>query len=447
MFHRKILDELKQWMQLPNRKPLIIRGARQVGKTTAVFELSKEFDQFINLNLELIEDKRIFENAASFEKLLDAIFFLKGAVRNVEKTLLFIDEIQNSGQAVKMLRYFFERNTGLYVIAAGSLLETLLEKNVSFPVGRVEFLILRPFSFEEFLLAAGEDQLVKALEEIPCPGYAFEKIFDSYRIFTLIGGMPEVVKTFIETRDLQAVKKVITNLIISFKEDVEKYGKNRAQINTIQHVIDNSFSMAGQRIKFQGFGNSNYRSREIGEAFRTLEKTMLLKVIYPTTNTRLPILANKKKSPKLQILDTGMMNFALGIERDVFKSSDLRDVYKGAIIEHLVGQELLSLESNPDYNLHFWVRDKKQSSAEVDFLYPYEGRIIPIEVKSGSTGKLKSLHQFINLSGQKVAIRFYSGKTEISKISIPGSSTFTLINLPYFLTTRIKEYINHYWVE
>ena len=199
MFKRKILDELNKWKDKSDRKPLVIRGARQVGKTTVVNLFSKQFDKYIYLNLENSEDREIFENNLSFDKLLEAIFFLKNVKKNSGTILIFIDEIQNVSNAVTQLRYFYENAKDLFVISAGSLLETLLDKNINFPVGRVEYLVLKPLSFEEFLLAIGEAPAVEMLNTIPLPDFAHKKLLGLFHRFVLIGGMPEVVKKYTET--------------------------------------------------------------------------------------------------------------------------------------------------------------------------------------------------------------------------------------------------------
>ncbi|MBL1214420.1 MAG: ATP-binding protein [Ignavibacteriae bacterium] len=445
MFNRKLLKELNEWKDRRNRKPLIIRGVRQVGKTTLVDLFAKNFKQYIYLNLEQFSDKKIFEDSVNFEETLDAIFFLKNASKNIEDTLIFIDEIQNSPQAISSLRYFYENSNNAFVIAAGSLLDALINDSSSFPVGRVEFLALHPVSFQEFIFASGQKNITDAYNITPLPRYAFDKLNEFYKIYSLIGGMPEVINNYLTEKDLSKIKAIISNLVISFKDDIEKYAKNISSQNILRHIIEHSFFNAGSRIKFQGFGNSNYRSREVGEAFRLLEKTMIIKLIYPVTQGILPLIADKKKSPKLQIVDTGLINFSIGIEKEIFSTSDLSDVYRGRIAEHIVGQELQTLSSIPSVKINFWVRDKRQSEAEIDFLYVKNGKIYPVEVKAGATGKLKSLHQFIDTYKNKLAIRFYSGPIKIDTLKTKNNYKFTLLNLPYFLCGKIDEYIE--WTE
>lgn len=444
MFKREITNELIRWQNKANRKTLILRGARQVGKTTLIKQFGKSFNQFVYLNLDLDEDKRIFENAKSFDDLLEAIFFTKNASAFEKNTLICIDEIQNSPAAVKYLRYFYENRGDLYVIAAGSLLESLISKEISFPVGRVEYLALRPFSFTEFLQAGNYTKELEALKTIPVPDYAHEKLMNLFRKYIITGGMPEIVKILFESNDLPEIKKAANNLLIAYKEDVEKYAKNETQSRIIRFIIDNVFRFAAERITFNNFADSNYRSREVSESFRILEKTMLLSLVYPTTQSKLPLQRNLKKSPKLQLLDTGLVNLISGIEKEIILADDLMDTYRGKIAEHIVGQEILSREYSPEASLVFWVREKKQSSAEIDYLINHKGKIIPVEVKSGSAGRMKSLNILMNIAKTDVAIRLYSGKFEITQEITTDGSKYRLLNLPLYLCSVLSDYLKYY---
>ncbi|MCX6160187.1 MAG: AAA family ATPase [Ignavibacteriae bacterium] len=442
MFNRIIIKELENWAFRKNRKPLILRGARQVGKTTLIKQFSEQFDEFIYLNLETEEDKNLFNKPNNVKKIIEAVFYIKNKkfIKN-SKTLIFIDEIQESPRAMEMLRYFYEEIPELFVIAAGSLLESVFNFKINYPVGRVEYLVLRPVSFTEFLGAMNEHTALEQLEKIPLENFAYNKIMKLFHTYTLIGGMPEIVKYYSENKELTGLKYIYESLITSYLNDVEKYAKNSTRAAILRHVVKSCFSEAGRRIKFQGFGNSNYKSREIGEALKTLEKTLLINLIYPVTSQTLPLIPNKKKSPRLQILDTGLLNYFVGIQHDIIQSEDLNSIYKGTMIEHLTGQELLSSQYNALSSLHFWVREKNTSSAEIDFLYQYHNKLIPVEVKSGKTGTLKSLHLFMDTVPHNIAIRLYSGDFNISEAETQSGKKFKLINLPYFLTSQIENYI------
>lgn len=441
MFYRDAIKNLKEWSARQNRKPLILRGARQVGKTTLVDIFSKEFNQYLYINLDKQEEKELFENSNSFDHLLTAIFLYKNKVRNVKKTLIFIDEIQNSPKAVTFLRYFYEEAKDLFVIAAGSLLESLIDKTISFPVGRVEYLLVRPCSFKEFLIATGDTEAEKTLGQIPFPEYAHEILTKKFRKYILIGGMPEIVETYIQSNDILKLSVVYDSLLSSYLDDVEKYAPNPNMINITRHIIQNVFFAASERTKFQNFGRSEYRSREVGESFRMLEKTMLLQLMYPITSEKMPAMPNLNKSPKIQLLDTGLVNYFVGIQKEVFGSKDISDVYEGRISEHIVGQELLANETSPLFKLQFWTREKKETNAEVDFVLILDGMIIPIEVKSGASGRLRSLHQFIDRSPHPYAVRIYSGNLSVDKESTIAGTKYLLLNLPFYLLGNLKNYL------
>jgi predicted AAA+ superfamily ATPase len=442
MFFRKILNELELWAKDEDRKPLILRGARQVGKTTAVEIFSKKFDQFIYLNLEVKKDADLFNQQLSIDDLIQAIFLHKNVVSTSGKVLLFIDEIQNSPPAVAMMRYFYESAKPLHIIAAGSLLETLMSREqISFPVGRVQYMFMYPLTFEEFLLATGKERAAELLHQVPIPAFALSSMLDYFHRYTLIGGMPEVVKKYSEKRNIMELIPVFQGLTTSFIDDVSKYARNKAMEEIISYAIEVAPLEAGKRIKFQGFGSSNYRSREMGEALRTLERAMLLYLLYPTTSTQPPAKPDRKKSPRLQFLDTGLINYVAGLQKHYFKVQTLHSFYQGLMAEHIVGQELMAMNMKTSRKISFWVREKRQSSAEVDFIVPYGRHLIPVEVKAGKAGTLRSLHQFVDKADHPYAVRLYAGPLEKIQIKTPKDKPFTLLNMPYFLSGKIKEYI------
>lgn len=442
MFTREAITKLEKWIVQKGRKPLIIRGARQVGKTTLVRQFAPRFDQYIDLNLELPEDRKPFESFSTVETLLQTIFFNKTqSIQLKHKTLLFIDEIQEVPEAMNILRYLYEQEPDLAVIAAGSMLESLFDKDIHFPVGRVSYLMLRPVSFPEFLSALGEDSALQQILHVPVNDFAHDKLLKLFQIYALIGGMPEVVARYAAERDLTTLAPVFDALITSYLDDVEKYATNDSQLLHIRHVIRSSFTSAGKRIQFAGFGNSVYRSREMSEALRIAEKALLLHLVYPITNGTLPLIPDIKKSPRLQILDTGMLNYFVGLQKDILGTSDLSSVYQGTLLEHLVGQELLAFQYDALSSLSFWVREKATSSAEVDYIYPFDGKLIPIEVKSGAEGRLRSLHQYMDLTPHTMAIRFYAGQLQLHESTTPSGKKYYLLNLPYYLVSQLEKYL------
>jgi predicted AAA+ superfamily ATPase len=442
MFKRQLLLELEKWRQNMPRKPLVIRGARQVGKTTLVNQFAAQYEQYIYLNLELSEDKEPFENFTSIEHLINTLFFLKNkTLAKKSTTLIFIDEIQEVPKALNILRYFYELVPEISVIAAGSMLETLFDKNISFPIGRVEYKVIRPVSFPEFLSAIDETAALEQLTQVPLAAFAQTKLLNLFHTYALIGGMPEIVQNYATHKDLVILGPIYDSLISGYMDDVEKYAKSNSQILHLRHCIQSSFAQAGKRIKFEGFGNSAYKSREMGESLRTLEKALLMQLVYPSTTATLPMVPDIKKSPRLQILDSGLLNYFVGIQKEIIGTDDLNSIYQGTLIEHLIGQELLAFQYNALSALHFWVREKKESTAEVDYLFQYDGLIIPIEVKSGKEGTLKSLHSYMDIAPHNFAIRFYAGALNITAAITQKGKHYQILNLPYYLGSQIEKYI------
>ncbi|MCO6487503.1 MAG: ATP-binding protein [Phaeodactylibacter sp.] len=441
MYFRNILPELENWKASANRKPLILRGARQVGKTTAVNLLSSQYKQYIYLNLEKKEDAELFKGQKPFPTLVEAIFFIKDKSIQEPNTLLFIDEIQAVPAAINLLRYFYEDYPWLHVIAAGSLLETIMKEEVTVPVGRVEYKVLRPVSFDEFLIATGERAALEQYNTVPTRDFANEKLLRLFHRYVLIGGMPEIVQHYAKNRNLTALLPIYESLQVSFMDDVEKYARNNTLVNVIRHVMSVMPFEAGNRIKFQNFGQSNYGSREVGEAMRIMEKAMLLHLVYPCTNVSPPVLGNKRKSPRLHLLDTGLMNYVAGLQKGLLNVQELNSLYQGKITEQIVGQELLAAKFNVLNELHFWVREKKDSTAEVDFIYLFEGNIIPVEVKSGHTGRLRSLHLFMDRAPHQMAVRLYAGNLKKEAVRTLAGKAYTLLSLPYYLAGKIEQYL------
>ena len=445
IFKRIIEKNLAVWKNNPNRKPLILRGARQVGKTTLVKEFAKSFRYHIILNLEKSSDAAFFNKNLEAKSILESLF-LSGniSIASIGETLLFIDEVQESPEAIQMLRYFYEEFPDLNVIAAGSLLEFAMKKVKSFPVGRVEYLYMHPLNFIEYLKAIDHQAALDQLEKVPVEPFAHSVLLDLFNKYAIVGGMPEVITNFIEKDSLTELPKVYESIWGTYRSDVEKYASNETERKVITHIMSTAPLYVDQRIKFQNFGQSNYRSREAGEAFRNLDEAKIIQLIYPTTDVEIPVKPNLRKSPRLQFLDTGLINNELGIQAEMLSFTDLSTSYKGAIIPHLILQELISLNTINDKKPHFWVREKKQSSSEVDLVFTFRNMVIPIEIKSGSEGTLKSLHQFIEHCKHPYAVRMYAGKFEIVKTKTPGGKPYLLMNMPYYLGTKIPEYIAYF---
>lgn len=440
MFERSIINRLNAWRNKPNRKPLILRGARQVGKTTVVKMFARQFKHSIFLNMEDPHHRQLFKESLSFEERIDAVLLHGSIPKDADDILVFIDEIQSEPSAVATLRYFYETTPHIFVIAAGSLLEAAIDLKANFPVGRVEYLIMHPCSFKEFCIATGETELASILEKVPLPAYAHDKAMNVFKKYMLIGGMPEAVDVYAKTQDMIYVNSVYENLLTSFVDDVEKYAKN-GFVRVVRHIIKSAFAEVGSRIKFQGFGKSTYSSKDISESFDLLEKAMLMKLVYPTSSVKIPIEPDLKKSPKLMLLDSGLLHYQSGLQSELFISEDPESVAFGRLVEHIVGVMIYSGFSNPSAGLNFWAREKKQSNAEVDFVYQFKGKVIPIEVKSGATGKLRSLHQFVDQSPHQYAVRFCNATVSVENAVTIKGTEYKLLNLPWYLAEELENYL------
>lgn len=439
-FSRNIEAHLEEWKHSSNRKPLIIRGARQTGKTTIVLRFAQSYPQYIHANLDRFEDLKLFETERPLSELVDELFFTRGLRQN-KRTLIFIDEIQQSSRAMHLLRYFLEDYPSFHIIATGSMLEQSLAAQSGFPVGRVSYLYMHPVSFFEFLNALGEQAASDMYQQIPLPAYAHEKILSLFHRYAVLGGMPEAVRLYAEAHDVASTQQVYEDLIHAYFDDIRKYPVSEPRKLVVQHVFNTMLFYPMQRVTFNGYGASNYGSVQVKEAFALLEKAMLCKLEYPLTSTSLPLQPNFRKKPRLHVLDTGLSTHRLGVREEMLSLRDLTDARKGVLAEHIVGQELRAASLVDLTHERFWVREKKQSSAEVDYVVQFSGKLVPVEVKSGSTGRLRSLMQFLDMSDIDVAVRLYSGPFSKDSITTMKGKTALLLNVPYYHAAKIEEYL------
>ncbi len=447
MIYRQLMEELQRWSEKVNRKPLVLRGARQVGKTTLVDEFSKQYDVYIKLNLEQSADAFIFSKTDNVKEIYQYLCVQKKVVVDSNKrTLLFIDEIQNEPKAVGLLRYFYEEMPWLHIIAAGSRLQTLIKQRVSFPVGRVEYLALRPCCFMEYLGAMGEDALAQMIRNMDVTSVYHEMMLSHFNRYTLVGGMPEALVDYAQNGDVVRLAPIYRSLLDGYNEDVEKYARNDSQAKVIRHLLTHGWAEAGQTITFNRFGGSNYTSKEVHEALEVMQKAFLLSLDYPVTAVKAPAIPAQTRQPKLVWVDSGIMNFSVDIQTEYLQNASLLDVWKGHAAEQIVAQELrVVLDRNYRNEQYFWVRDKKGSNAEVDFVWQYQSAILPIEVKSGTNAHLRSLHSFMSQpDAPDVAIRIWPGEFSIDEVVSPTGHPFRLINLPFYYVGVLDKVLEKY---
>jgi predicted AAA+ superfamily ATPase len=445
MINRTALEYLLEWKTSDYRKPLFLRGARQVGKTTLVEEFAKGYEIFLPLNLEDGKARRLFEDYDDVRKLIEAIFFYKGVQYSEVSTLLFIDEIQYSKRAVAMLRYFYEEANHIHVIVAGSLLETIMDvRKISFPVGRVQYMAIRPCSFLEFLDGIGKQFDAELVVNMRIESVIHDKLMEHFHDYVLVGGMPAAISAYAKKHDILAVRDVYESLLVAYQDDVEKYTDSAILVKIIRNILNVGWQSAAEMITFERFGGLPVKSKDVSFAFQTIQKAMLMELVYPTSSTQMPLTQNFRRQPKLIWLDTGLVNFFSSIQHDVFSVKDIQDVWRGRIAEHIVAQELLTLDHSLLTKRQYWRRDKQGSDAEVDFVYKYNSMAIPIEVKSGHNSKLTSLHLFMNECPHNFAVRVWSKPLSVDEITTRTGKTFKLLNLPFYYVGILDKILDKY---
>ena len=434
---REIDNNLNEWKNDCNRKPLLIRGARQIGKTYSVRKLSETFDTFLEVNFEENPNiKKLFDNSLTPSLICEKL----SAYYNKEifpgKTLLFFDEIQNCPKAISSLRFFYEKMPELHLIATGSLLEFAFEEIPSMGVGRIKSLFMFPLSFNEFLTALNEELLLNIIRKnikfvqgdrcittvTPIEEPLHKKAIDLYKIFQLIGGLPEVVDSYIIERNLNKCFEILDNLLITFKDDFAKY-KNKVNVSRLTEVFNSIALQAGEKFKYSKIDSST-ASNSLKDSLNLLEKAGIIYKITHSSANGIPLGAeiNNKKF-KVILFDTGLHQRMLGIDISKYIAIDnFETINKGAMAEIFTGLEILK-NSNRNIlrKLYYWHREAKSSNAEVDYVIQSGEEIIPIEVKAGKTGSLKSLHQFMNShkskTGIKISLDNYCKNNKI--ISVP----------------------------
>jgi len=391
---RVLTNEIRGWADAPRRKPLIVRGARQVGKTWLIENsLSQRFQKIVKIDLEKQPQlHKAFEGDLSPKVVLNIIELYTGKIE-IGKTLLFIYEIQECPRAITALRYFYEDCPKLHVAAAGSMLEFALGQ-ISIPVGRVQYLHLRPMTFYEFLLAMGKDTMAEAIMEHPVnhSKTMTSAINDQLHQYFYVGGMPEAVQVYKETLSNLETSNVHKQILDSYREDFAKY-KPSVHYECLDSVFLSIARRIGEQIKYTKLypHSSGVTNRK---AFELLCRAKLVNPIHSADPSGLPLGCSVGKRFKASFLDIGLLQNLCGINSiGAVCRDNLLSLYRGKLAEQFIAQELLASQGG---KLYYWSRAARSSNAEVDFLIVSNGKIIPIEVKSGPAGKLKSLHLFLN---------------------------------------------------
>lgn len=448
IMNRKATDYLNTWLVSRARKPLVIRGARQVGKTWIVREFAKlNHLSLIEVNFEKRPDYADLFNTNDPQEIL---LRLSGAFNldlQPEKCLLFLDEIQAAPSVLSQLRWFAEDCAELPVIAAGSLLEFILEDHAfSMPVGRITYMHLEPMSFEEFLLALGQNNLLDFLNNFnlarTIPTAIHTDLLTRLREYLIVGGLPAVVSAWVETRSLQEVSRVQHDLLATYQDDFAKY-RGKLPINLLHEIMTAVPKLLGEKFVFSRISKET-QSSSIKNAFKLLTRARICHKVNAAHGNGIPLNAElKSKYFKAIFLDVGLCISSLRLSlTDFNRPEDFILVNEGGVAEQLVGQLLRTL--GPFYQepeLFYWLRDEPNASAEIDYLYQHGNQVIPIEVKAGSTGSLKSLHWFMEIKNYQLAVRTNAdlpSQTPVSIKSISGKTVeYSLLSIPFYLIEQL----------
>ena len=418
MYYNRHIDKyLSEWASRDTHKPILLRGARQVGKSTAVRQLGRQFASYVEINLEREPQyKAAFLPDLNVDRIISQISAI--CRRRIEpgKTLLFIDEIQECPEAIMSLRFFKEDMPSLHVIAAGSLLEFALESLPTFGVGRIHSMFMYPMTFDEFLLANGEDLLVEARNQAtlssPLPLPLHDKLVSLLRTYMLVGGMPECVAKWVATHDYLLCQELQDDILTSYEDDFPKYRK-RIDITLLRHTLRSAAMQATKKFVFSQVGD--YKAADVKRALDMLTQAGILIPVTHSDANGLPLGSEANTSyRKYLLLDTGLtlrlLHMSLGDISDVTTHiltatvSDL--VNKGAMAELVAGLEMVHYQTpNLRHELYYWVRLSKNALAEIDYLLPHRLHVLPIEVKAGTQGGMKSLWSFMRDKHLTEAVR------------------------------------------
>ncbi|MDZ7762374.1 MAG: ATP-binding protein [Desulfovermiculus sp.] len=450
MIERFAEQDLVLWLHKDVRKPLVLRGARQVGKSTLVREFARKNGLVLNeINLErhlLLDELFQTSNIPAICRELEVI-----TGRNIQDrgNLLFLDEIQATPHALMVLRYLHEEMPEIPIIAAGSLLEfTLADHSFSMPVGRIHYYHLHPVSFGEFVNAM-EPALVKYIQELtpgsPPPAIAHQKLLQLQQEFFCVGGMPEAIFEYQKNKSLISVQEVHRSIIDTYQDDFAKYAR-RNDLVLLQKVLAFIPRALGRKIKYAAI-DKEQRSAKVKEAIDLLAKARVCHKVCHSHSTGVPLAAEANDSVyKLLFLDIGLTNHVLGLDWTALsRMEEQQIVNEGGLAEQFIGQHLMNISGGKDVpRLHYWLREGKRDNAEVDYVLSLFGKVVPVEVKSGKSGTLKSLHQFMHRRGLARAVRFDLNFPSEQNVTHAISTkkgvaevNFTLISLPLYAVEEL----------
>jgi predicted AAA+ superfamily ATPase len=454
MIHRNAMKTLEEWKGSSHRKPLILRGARQVGKTHLVREFGKSFDTYVEINFDETPDKASYFKGNDVH---DTLLYLEADLKfkvTLGETLIFFDEVQEAPEVLPMLRYFYEKIPEVHVIAAGSLLEFVLnDHDFSMPVGRIEYCFLNPLTFEEFLGGIQEDGLVSFLNSYELgkeiPEGLHNRLIKQFQLYGMIGGMPEAVARWIETKELIQSQKVHGSILQTYEDDFSKYHL-RVDPDLLRKTLKKAPTLVGEKIKYSNI-DKDHPALKVRSAIDALNSAKIIFRAFHSDGNGIPLGAevNEKKF-KFIFLDIGLFSTALGLSLiELQEVDDFCFINRGAFAEQVIGQELLNI--NPSWikpECFYWQRDSRGSNAEIDYLIHHGPRVVPVEVKAGKTGALRSLHTFMSLKKYVKALRFNGDFPSVTHISTEiqsiGRANYELLSIPFYLAGQTQRLLKSF---
>jgi predicted AAA+ superfamily ATPase len=446
LIKRREIQELQSWSERPARKPLLIRGARQVGKSTLVTQWAATSSlKLLAVNFERNPELRQAFATHDPVQIVTALQLLTNQTIRAGETLLFLDEIQAAPEAIVALRYFYEEMPRLHVIGAGSLLEfTLSDANFSMPVGRVEYMNIGPLQFEDFLGAMDERALAAWLGEVSPTQLAqaatIPAIHDKYitllRQYWVVGGLPEVVANFAAGRSFNEVTRLHQNIVATYRDDFSKYSHGALKTR-VQLVFDRLPTLVGRKFKYSNVSH-DHRAAELAAALQQLCMARIAYKVQHTAANGVPLGADAdQRQFKPLYMDVGLMCNALGLNLLDLQRDDLSLVNDGAVAEQFIGQHLLySGASYETPALYCWIREARTASAEVDYVLAHGQQILPVEIKAGKSGTLKSLHIFLKEKRRRFGLRFNADLPSVLRDApLPGEPglRYDLLSLPLYM--------------
>ncbi len=445
---------LVDWLSSSSRKPLVIRGARQVGKTWLIRDLAASQERkLIELNFERRPDLESLFSSNDPKEIMVNIAAATGNKIEPSKAILFLDEIQAAPHLLEKLRWFAEDMPQIPVIAAGSLLDfTLAKHEFSMPVGRIGYLYLEPLSFEEFLDATGESELRSYLQRydwnLTIPEAIHLQLMNRIKEYLIVGGMPAAVSSWATDKDPNLVNQIHFDLLSTYRDDFAKYS-GRLTIDRLEDIMRSVPRQLGKKFVYKD-ANSDVAAISLKQAVDLLSKARISHQVVATSANGLPLGAEAdEKFFKMILMDCGLCGASLGLSLHQMRSiSEISMINSGGMAEQLAGQLLRTI--TPAYippSLYYWQRGKKGAKAEIDYIIQHENELIPIEVKAGTTGTLKSLHSFMKEKKKKIAIRINSDIPRMGPVETKDTSgsplEYTLLSIPFYLLGQLHRLIKN----